>query len=327
LIELLVVIAIIAILIGLLLPAVQRVREAAARTQSENNLKQIGIAVHNCNDTYKKIPACSGWFPFDDPAQNWATTPATYPHQPAFYGNLHYHLTPFMEEENIYNQCVNDTDWGGQNGLGTNSVVKSYIAPGDPTAPPSGIDGNWGPRPVTSYAANYFVFPGTANDSGGGNAWIANNASTAIPKSFPDGESNTIMFAEIYFNCSDQNAPIGGCRGQALRGAFDRGHGNPWHPWVAIDGCIGPGNVPTGCYIANQPGAGTPASVNDSTMLPDWNATVKNCDPNKYQPFSAGGIMVLLGDGSARAVSPTVSSSTWHDAIHPDDGHVLGSDW
>src|SRR5687768_7839979 len=88
LIELLVVIAIIAILIALLLPAIQKVREAASRTQCANNLKQIGIAVHAANDLYKRLPPVSNFYPGATGNQ----------------GTVLYHLLPFMELQNIYKQ-------------------------------------------------------------------------------------------------------------------------------------------------------------------------------------------------------------------------------
>src|SRR5438309_11792192 len=93
LIELLVVIAIIAILIGLLLPAVQKVREAAARTQTMNNLKQVGLTIHNANDTYKRCPPSIGYYP------NPPTAAAGGNNSP---GSIFYWLLPFMEPDNVY---------------------------------------------------------------------------------------------------------------------------------------------------------------------------------------------------------------------------------
>jgi prepilin-type N-terminal cleavage/methylation domain-containing protein len=119
LIELLVVIAIIAILIGLLLPAVQKVREAAARTQSQNNLKQIGIAIHN----YGSAQSSVGQLP---PCNNGTNT--------VFF----YNLLPYVEQNNLY--VAMGSPAGGV------QTVKTFIAPADKSNSPTFA--------LSSYAAN-----------------------------------------------------------------------------------------------------------------------------------------------------------------------------
>jgi len=183
LIELLVVIAIIAVLIGLLLPAVQKVREAAARMQCSNNLKQISLGTINCADTHQgRLPCNADLYPNFFPSQ--------------FNGNggLFFHLLPYIEQNNAYQASYDpkrpDPD-GRNGGLPTYSqwspivqklVVKTYACPSDPTYPTGQA---WA---ATSYAINGQVFPLSE-------PW-AQGPFRQYPAGIQDGTSQTIFFTE-----------------------------------------------------------------------------------------------------------------------------------
>jgi prepilin-type N-terminal cleavage/methylation domain-containing protein/prepilin-type processing-associated H-X9-DG protein len=314
LIELLVVIAIIAILIGLLLPAVQKVREAAGRSQCQNNLHQIAIAIANCADTYQgNMPPGIGTYPANLYGGQLWTCPKTVD---TAWGGFLYHLLPFMEQQNLYNatRCWNasgqpTTGLGIEDGGGLppgqgykyiNNVVKSYLCPSDPTLgdPP----GSTGWAAVGSYAYNGIIFQAD---------W---DGYSRFPASIVDGTSNTIFMTETYaggtYNKSDQSlwwwdynsfetppSSNGDCGGQSYYGPA---YTPLWQP------------LPDYCR--------------NTTQAWQWGGAASVCMCRAVSPHT-GGINVGMGDGSVRFVSQGVSSATWFAACTPAAGDLLGSDW
>ena len=298
LIELLVVIAIIAILIGLLVPAVQKVRQAAARAQSLNNLKQMCLATHNMNDNYGVLPAAVGNYPRQGAGVANAAT---------MLGTVEFFLMPFIEQDNGYKLMANnhpDSWWCG-------IYIKTYVSPSDPSAPGSGFMDTGSPRSGTSYAPNEWVFnpkagygltnhtqlPGNGSSP---NGQIAPQAS--IPRTFQDGTSNTILFAEKYMACGAAQNSVASFYFGETGGACNR-----------LGGYGGNGSIPGFYTITVTP-----------QIAPIWNV---NCNPCLLQAMTPGGILVGLADGSTRSVSTGISLATWQNAIRPDDGNILGNDW
>lgn len=196
LIELLVVIAIIAILIALLVPAVQKVREAAARTQMTNNLKQLSLAMHSCNDVNRRLPPATASFGIQLSARS-----------------LSVHMLPFIEQEPLYKKIAAGT-------LVTTVAIPPFLSPLDFTA----ADG----YRVQNFASNLRVFTNAGVGVGAtANVTVAANmfGSSGIPRTFVDGTSNTIVFSTRYahngataagngsINCSKYDAPTNSVAG------------------------------------------------------------------------------------------------------------------
>jgi len=178
LIELLVVIAIIAVLIGLLLPAVQKVREAAARIQSMNNLKQMSIGIANCSSK-----SSEGYIP-----PQFSITPAAGQSVPGGFrasSSFFFNLLPWIEQDNLYNATTGVTT------ATTISPVKTYQAPADPTQIAT--------TPLSSYGCNYLVFGGPNTVTLPAQSGPATGAQTPRwGQLFSKGTTNVVMVSEKY---------------------------------------------------------------------------------------------------------------------------------
>jgi prepilin-type N-terminal cleavage/methylation domain-containing protein len=310
LIELLVVIAIIAILIGLLLPAVQKVREAANRAQCQNNLKQMALAVHNFHDTYKRFPPLLGRDGIEQPCPSTAATRNGPP-----WGNVHYFILPFIEQNTFYQSTYDPNPDGNLSCPGYRPwinrwhPIKLYICPSDPSIPANGIGtriqlATWSDNPsLTTYAANAQVF-GTTNGFG---QLITTEGAARMPGSFGDGTSNTIMIAERYGVCGYyMNNP-----------SYPPGSGgNVWNWW----GYLGRGDSALAAFAHYSIG---PTSIFQVLPVPYQT----NCDVTRCSTPHTGGMPVALCDASVRMLAQGLSGTTWWSACTPNSGDLLGPDW
>jgi prepilin-type N-terminal cleavage/methylation domain-containing protein/prepilin-type processing-associated H-X9-DG protein len=329
LIELLVVIAIIAILIGLLLPAVQKVREAAARSQCSNNLKQIILAAHNCHDTFGRFPPMAGTY------------------GGAYYAPMFFHLLPFVEQKPAWDSAA-WLDYGGAVGQATPSAsttinigfiwptwdsvnkgsntwlrqtrVSTYQCPSDTTLG-NGLD--WTPGD-SSYAANFQAF-GVGAHSGSSTPadW---DGKAVMPASFPDGTSNTIGYTEKLSRCEGLGSPRGTWwmrgvyHGQQLFNGGNPSAGDSF-PGDRLSAVVSGGRGIDGVLWLT----GTAAMFQATPALPLNNsAHGGKCDFRVASSPHPGGINVAMIDGSVRFVSSSIDPAHWWAAMTPAGGEPFG---
>ena len=327
LIELLVVIAIIAILIGLLLPAVQKVRAAAARMSCSNNLKQLGIALHSYHDANNKFPRN-----YQQVGGNaWEAISASV------------QILPYIEQDNLYKQFdANKTNWGVTYNTLMNTRVSTYICPAAPQAPargsnPSGWDGPGSNYGWSTGSSVETVWAGTRF-----NGMIAYQVDRKMADA-TDGLSNTLLASEML---SGSNAT--GSNGKYPYDFFYVGNGlfssvvNKDFPTPAELTSIG--NAAKTAPIGMKSNNGTMwawYAVGQSTLTtaapPNWQYPTAggDCCPGGAHdwgfaivpPRSAhgGGVNAVLGDGSVRFINDSIDILTFQRLGNRQDGQPLGN--
>lgn len=325
LIELLVVIAIIGVLIALLLPAVQKVRESANRTQSANNLKQIVLAVHNYQDNYNSLPCDGAW---NYACWLWGPPWGDAPPRPALSEacSWMYKILPFIEQNNLYQ------NWG------YTTPIRTYMDPGRPGSGVSSIaftgtgSSVYNAGAVSDYAGNAMVFGSVMNTTrrpsgaydvpSGWDASPANfNPFKRTIQTIPDGSSSTVfvgtkaLATNVYTNRGPANFTLsnGALRwsydepvaaaGPALHGLL-RAHTSDTIWWAAG---APPPPTPSDIYASEIPGSTHPLATSHASY---WRFTftivqdAKDLDAfNRWgSPYSSGGLFAM-GDGSVRLMT------------------------
>jgi prepilin-type N-terminal cleavage/methylation domain-containing protein/prepilin-type processing-associated H-X9-DG protein len=352
LIELLVVIAIIAVLIALLLPAVQAAREAARRAQCTNNLKQLGLAVHNYISSTNAFPLSDMYPAGSDQTQQGVTGNGG----DAYSYSWALDILPNLEQQPLYsayNLCCGFRDPGG-GGPTINTTVmyttlQAYLCPSDgaggppqpPYAPLNYMGNSGGPGAIQT-------FSGTIISNYWGNP--AENASHVLGmQSITDGTSNTALFSERLMGLTNNPTVVASNYNQAIRALFS----------VPVTGVLNSGDLTGAMNVLNAcralPGTASSISSYRSGQLwtishpwaPMWNRyfhfSLPNtllCDttpstgsgsgggqgaisPNSNHP---GGVNVCMADGSVRFIKNSVNLQTWWALGTRAGGEVISSD-
>jgi prepilin-type N-terminal cleavage/methylation domain-containing protein len=351
LIELLVVIAIIAILIGLLLPAVQKVREAAARMSSGNNLKQIALGFHNYNDSKGKLPQTYGWEPKLKAGEEYVVD--------GYLGSGFFFLLPYIEQDNLlrsslvtqtyyyYNGPAQTNTYGpytynvGTQYEYTYSSTTAYSAyptyrNRDANNKLLSIRAYWGPT-LSNVSLSIFrssADPSNTSTSTAYSSYLMNSAvfdKELALQQISDGTSNTVLVAEGYASCS--SSVRSGDKNQNTRSTSRYSYWpGYWYNYSYTSSTIYNWK---GSYYVNLYGPTMESTYSANYYTPKFDPifgktpearpALGQCDGSMPQGFSAGGTQVALGDGSVRLISPGMDPKTWYGSTTPTGGEVLAN--